>query len=73
NGIRLNRKDEEQYERQLEEISEKAKDWQFLFQIDSDDRLNAMWGDAGILYILIPKTSLADLKFEDSWTIMQCT
>ncbi|MEO0595276.1 MAG: YwqG family protein, partial [Chloroflexota bacterium] len=40
-------------------IRRQSKNWQFLFQIDSDDRLNAMWGDAGILYILIPKKSLA--------------
>lgn len=47
--------------------------WQFLFQIDSDDSLNVMWGDVGTLYICIPKTSLAERHFEDCWTIMQCS
>jgi len=48
------------------------RNWQFLFQIDSDDDLDIMWGDVGIIYISIPKDSLAKKQFEDSWTILQC-
>ena len=57
---------------QLDSIKAQMADWQFLFQIDSDDNLDAMWGDAGSLYVCIPKTSLQERKFEDCWTIMQC-
>ncbi|MCA9905359.1 MAG: DUF1963 domain-containing protein [Anaerolineae bacterium] len=46
--------------------------WQFLFQIDSDDSLGIMWGDVGMLYVCIPKASLAGRRFEDCWTILQC-
>lgn len=47
--------------------------WQFLFQIDTDNSLNVMWGDVGTLYVCIPKASLASQIFEDCWTIMQCS
>lgn len=47
--------------------------WQFLFQIDSDDSLNVKWGDVGTLYVCIPKVSLAMRDFDACWTIMQCS
>jgi uncharacterized protein YwqG len=58
---------------QIAQIEMEMKKWQFLFQIDSDDGLDVMWGDVGTLYICIPKTSLAARRFEDCWTIMQCS
>jgi uncharacterized protein YwqG len=50
--------------------------WQFLFQIGSDPYpqryLDKYWGDGGKLYICIPKASLAQRRFEDSWLTLQC-
>ncbi len=46
--------------------------WQFLFQIDTDKRLDFMWGDCGTLYICIPKESLAARRFEDCVTVAEC-
>jgi len=54
------------------EHNRKPENWQFLFQIDSDDSLGVMWGDAGNLYVCIPKSSLRDRQFKDCWTIGQC-
>ncbi|MEM6283252.1 MAG: YwqG family protein [Chloroflexota bacterium] len=55
------------------EIEAEVPNWQFLFQIDSDDDLDMMWGDSGILYVCIPIDSLKNRNFDDSWTIMQCS
>jgi len=60
-------------EEQLLHIQSKMMKWQFLFQIDSDDSLGVIWGETGTLYVCIPKASLAERRFEDCWTIMQCT
>jgi uncharacterized protein YwqG len=54
-------------------IQREMKNWQFLFQIDSDDDLEVTWGDAGTLYVCIPKGSLRERKFEDCWTVLQCS
>jgi uncharacterized protein YwqG len=50
--------------------------WQFLLQIDSDttyppQHLGTIWASGGMLYICIPKASLAQHRFEDCWTILQ--
>lgn len=57
---------------QLRYVQAESKKWQFLFQIDSDDDLDIIWGDAGRLYICIPKTDLQERNFDECWTIMQC-
>lgn len=50
--------------------------WQFLFQIGSERgwplQRGMMWGDLGLLYVCIPKASLAQRRFEDCWMILQC-
>jgi uncharacterized protein YwqG len=56
----------------LQAISHKAKEWQFLFQIDSDPNWDVCWGDVGMLYVCIPKTSLAACRFDDCWITLQC-
>jgi uncharacterized protein YwqG len=60
-------------EEQTAHIQSEMKKWQFLFQIDTDGSLDVIWGETGTLYICIPKDSLANRRFEDCWTIMQCT
>ncbi|MBI1279450.1 MAG: DUF1963 domain-containing protein [Anaerolineaceae bacterium] len=58
---------------QIDYIKTETEKWQFLFQLHTDDSLDVIWGETGSLYICIPKESLALLRFEDCWTIMQCT
>lgn len=51
---------------------EQIESWQLLFQIDTDNSLDVMWGDVGKLYICIPNASLAARRFEDCWMVLQC-
>lgn len=55
------------------DMKKETNKWHFLFQIDTDYNLNVMWGDGGTLYVCIPKDSLAARRFEDCWTVMQCS
>lgn len=43
-----------------------------LFQMDSTEELDVMFGDAGILYFLIPIDALRAKRFEETEIIMQC-
>lgn len=48
-------------------------DWRLLFQIDSDDDANMMWGDVGVLYFYIPWQALIARDFSQVHLIMQCS
>ncbi len=54
------------------ELEPGADDWTLLFQIDSDDNAQMMWGDGGMLYVWIRRQDLAARNFEKNWTILQC-
>jgi uncharacterized protein YwqG len=54
------------------QLADGADDWQLLFQLDSDDKADMMWGDAGRLYYWIRKQELARQSFDNTWTILQC-
>ncbi|MCT4783489.1 MULTISPECIES: YwqG family protein [Exiguobacterium] len=43
-----------------------------LFQMDSTEELDVMFGDVGILYFLIPTEALQAKRFEETEIIMQC-
>ena len=49
-----------------------AKEWILLFQVDSDNSANMMWGDVGKLYFWIKKHDLKQLNFDKTWMILQC-
>lgn len=55
-----------------EQFHEGVADWTLLAQIDSDERLDFMWHDVGMLYILAPSSRLAKKDVSDAWIIMQC-
>ena len=60
-------------DRRVEELRAGASDWRLLFQIDSDeDGPGWMWGDTGMLYFWIRADDLANKRFKNVWTILQC-
>jgi uncharacterized protein YwqG len=48
-----------------------AADWRLLLQVDSEERLGMMWGDAGRIYFLIRKDDLMGRRFDRVWLILQ--
>lgn len=47
-------------------------EWQLLLQLDSDDDLNVMWGDAGTIYFGIRETDLRAGHFDRAAVAFQC-
>ncbi len=60
-GIHVSRWD--QYNNLIEPEPQKG-DYQLLLQVDSDDTLDVMWCDNGLLYFLIRKEDLAAQRFD---------
>ncbi|MDR2529672.1 MAG: DUF1963 domain-containing protein [Synergistaceae bacterium] len=54
------------------ELKKGVKDWMLLFQLDTDDNANMMWGDMGTVYYTIRKEDLKDRKFDAAWSVFQC-
>lgn len=50
----------------------KSKKWILLFQLDSDEDLDFMWGDGGRIYFWIKEKDLKAKKFEKVWMQSQC-
>ncbi|MEL6867298.1 MAG: YwqG family protein [Bacteroidota bacterium] len=51
----------------------KGKDqWVLLFQLDSEDSAEMMWGDVGRIYFWIKKEDLQQKRFDQAWMISQC-
>lgn len=66
--------DEKGYKNAEAEDFESAKrQWQLLFQFDSDNELDVMWGDSGMLYFWVDKNKSKLNNFEDVWLILQCS
>jgi uncharacterized protein YwqG len=59
-------------EPRAKELASGAKDWRLLFQLDTDDNAELMWGDVGTLYFWIREQDLAELRFDRVWTVLQC-
>ncbi|MDF2701026.1 MAG: hypothetical protein K0Q49_2590 [Haloplasmataceae bacterium] len=51
---------------------EEKDEWILLFQLDSMEEANMMWGDCGILYFMIKKEDLKNRNFDKVWMILQC-
>lgn len=54
------------------ELEKSVKDWRLLLQIDTDDDLDIMWGDCGMIYFWIKEDDARNKNFEDSWLVLQC-
>ncbi len=49
-----------------------AHQWRLLLQIDSNERCDMMWGDAGRLFFWIRKQDLLEQCWDRSWFSLQC-
>ena len=55
-----------------ENIKLRSRELVLLFQMDSDDDLNVMWGDSGIIYFCIDKEDLENKAFSNTKFTLQC-
>lgn len=55
-----------------EALKSGAARWRLLFQFDSDDDLDVMWGDAGTIYYWIDESAARSGNFTNPWLILQC-
>lgn len=49
-----------------------AAGWKLLFQFDSDDDLDVMWGDCGTLYFWVEERAARMGDFGNVWLVLQC-
>ena len=53
-------------------LKEQENDWKLLFQFDSDDDIEAMWGDLGMLYFWVKESDAKKSDFSGTWMVLQC-
>ncbi len=53
-------------------LRQEPNDWTLLLQLDSDEEVGMMWGDAGRVYFWIRRADLAKRDFSRVWMILQC-
>ena len=72
NGVYMG--DAKAYERATKEDFYAAKDkWKLLLQFDSDEQINAIWGDLGMLYFWVEAEKSKVKNFSDTWLVLQCS
>ena len=50
-----------------------AANWRLLLQLDSDDELNVMWGDMGMIYYWVEEDKASRGDFSNTWLVLQCS
>lgn len=56
-----------------EQVADQVDDWRLLLQIDSDDTIEAMWGDVGTIYWMARNEDLAFGRWENGMFNFQCS
>jgi len=56
-----------------EKLRSELLDWKLLLQFDSDDEVEAMWGDMGMLYFWVRESDARNCDFSNPWLILQCS
>jgi uncharacterized protein YwqG len=54
------------------QLESDAAQWRLLLQMDSDEELRVMWGDAGILYFWIREQDARERRFDKVSLVLQC-
>ncbi|MES1200736.1 MAG: YwqG family protein [Pseudomonadota bacterium] len=54
-------------------LADGARDWELLFQLDTDDDAKMMWGDGGMLYFWVRRDDAARGDFSNVWMMSQCS
>jgi uncharacterized protein YwqG len=54
------------------QLKPQAADWRLLLQIDSDETLDAMWGDAGTVWWMARRDDVAAGRWENGMWNFQC-
>ena len=54
------------------ELQRGAANWRLLFQFDSDDDLDVMWGDLGTLFFWVTEAHAREGDFRRAWLVQQC-
>ena len=53
------------------EVKKGATDWRLLLQIDTDDELDMIWGDGGLLYFWVREQDARKGDFSKVWMSLQ--
>ena len=53
-------------------LEAEAAEWVLLLQLDTDEHVGMMWGDAGMLYFWIRHSDLVAKRFDRCWMTLQC-
>jgi uncharacterized protein YwqG len=67
-----NRLDWDDEDPRAEDLEKGVSDWMLLFQLDTDEDAEMMWGDCGRLYFVIKKDDLKRRNFDATWAFLQC-
>ncbi|MDH5527329.1 MAG: YwqG family protein [Nitrospirota bacterium] len=54
------------------ELEAGAAHWRLLLQLDTDERVNMWWGDAGRIYFWVRAEEARAGNFDNVWLILQC-
>jgi uncharacterized protein YwqG len=55
----------------IKALKDGADEWVLLLQIDTDDALNMMWEDGGLLYFWVRRRDALRGDFSNAWMILQ--
>lgn len=55
-----------------EKLRKKPNDWRMVLQFDSDEDIDAMWGDMGMLYFWVKESEARNNNFSNAWMVLQC-
>ena len=57
---------------EAKQLGKQENDWRMVLQFDSDDDIQAMWGDMGKLYFWVKESEARNGNFNNVWIILQC-
>ena len=57
----------------VKDLRSGAANWRLLLQLDSDDELNVMWGDMGMIYFWVEEDKASRGDFSNTWLVLQCS